>query len=297
MFDLQTEAIEAADQLERRGGASTNDANGSVEFPAGGIFLKGLEDSNPDSGDTASDSNALADHQAKNTFRIDTRTGEDQARAEHGAGIGQAPGVGMEHGSDRQDGVKAAHAKDFAEATRKRVQHQHAVRINDAFGMPGGAGGEAHGGAVVFVDLRIAEIIAGFGKQLFVIQEAFRHGVATVGHDDHALEGNILAKFFVQRQEHIVNQEEAVAGLPDDAGNFMRMKAKIQRMQNAASAWNAEECFQLADVIPHHGGHAIAAPQTEFRQCRGEPARAAMDYTITGANDGLIRSVGCDLDA
>src|SRR5258706_71264 len=203
MFDLQTEAIEAADQLERRGGASTNDANGSVEFPAGGIFLKGLEDSNPDSGDTASDSNALADHQAKNTFRIDTRTGEDQARAEHGAGIGQAPGVGMEHGSDRQDGVKAAHAKDFAEATRKRVQHQRAVRINDAFGMPGGAGGEAHGGAVVFVDLRIAEIIAGFGKQLFVIQEAIRHGVATVGHDDHALEGNILAKFFVQRRKSI----------------------------------------------------------------------------------------------
>src|SRR6266404_2734278 len=219
MFDLQIEAIEAADQLERRGGASTNDANGSAEFPAAGIFLKGLEDSNPDSGDTASDSNALADHQAKNTFRIDTRTGEDQARAEHGAGIGQAPGVGMEHGSDRQDGVKAAHAKDFAEATRKRVQHQRAVRINDAFGLPGGA------------------------------------------------------------------------------GNFMRMKAKIQRMQNAASAWNAEECFQVADVIPHHGGHAIAAPQTEFRQCRGEPARAAIEFTITGANDGLIRSVGCDLDA
>src|SRR5882724_5251245 len=194
MFDLQIEAIEAADQLERRGGASTNDANGSAEFPAAGIFLKGLEDSNPDSGDTASDSNALADHQAKNTFRIDTRTGEDQARAEHGAGIGQAPGVGMEHGSDRQDGVKAAHAKDFAEATRKRVQHQRAVRINDAFGMPGGAGGEAHGGAVVFVDLRIAEIIAGFGKQPFVIEESFGYAPTSIGNDNHRFERGVSAE-------------------------------------------------------------------------------------------------------
>src|SRR5258708_19758737 len=117
MFDLQIEAIEAADQLERRGGASTNDANGSAEFPAAGIFLKGLEDSNPDSGDTASDSNALADHQAKNTFRIDTRTGEDQARAEHGAAIGQAPAVAMEHGTNRQAAAKPPHANNFAAPT------------------------------------------------------------------------------------------------------------------------------------------------------------------------------------
>jgi len=30
--------------------------------------------------------------------------------------------------------------------------------------------------------------------------------------------------------------------------------AEDQGMQNAAGAWNAEECFQMAGVIPHHGG-------------------------------------------
>jgi len=148
-----------------------------------------------------------------------------------------------------------------------------------------------------FIDLRIAEVIAGFCEQLFVIQEAFRHVVATVGHDDHALEGNILAKFFVERQEDIVNQEEPIAGLPGDARNFMRMEPKIQGMQNAAGAWNAEECFQMAGVIPHHGGHAVAPLQTEFGQCRGELARAPIEFAITGANDGLIRFAGDDLDA
>jgi len=75
---------------------------GASEFPAAGIFLERLENGNPDSGNAAGDGNALAAHQAKNAFRIDARTGEDQARAKHSAGIRQAPGVGMEHGSDRR---------------------------------------------------------------------------------------------------------------------------------------------------------------------------------------------------
>ncbi len=94
----------------------------------------------------------------------------------------------MEHGSDRQDGVETAHAKNFVEATTEGVQHQRAVRINDPLGLAGCAGGEAHGGAVVFIDPRIAKIIAGFREQLFVIQEAPRHGAGTEGHDDNSFE-------------------------------------------------------------------------------------------------------------
>src|SRR5712691_13453060 len=127
MVDLQIEAIEAADQFKRRRGATADNANGSVKFPAAGVFLEGIKHANPDRGDAASNGYALAGHQAKNGFRIDVRAGENQARAEHGAGIRQAPGVGMEHGSDGQNGVKAAHAKTFAEATRKGMQHQRAM--------------------------------------------------------------------------------------------------------------------------------------------------------------------------
>jgi len=60
---------------------------------------------------------------------------------------------------------------------------------------------------------------------------------------------------------------------------------------------NAEECFEMAGVIPHHGGHAVARLQSEFRQCRREPARAPIEIAINSARDGLVRFAGDDLDA
>src|SRR5260370_16421041 len=97
----------------------------------------------------------------------------------------------MEHGSDGQNGVEAAHAKNFAKATGKGMQHQRAVRINDAFRIPGGAGGKAHGGAVVFIDLRIAEIIAGFRKQLLVVEESHWYAPTTIGNDNNLFETGV----------------------------------------------------------------------------------------------------------
>ena len=77
----------------------------------------------------------------------------------------------------------------------------------------------------------------------------------------------------------------------------MRMKPKIQGMQNAAGAGHAEEGFEMAGMIPHHGGDAVTGLQTEFRQGGGEPARAPVEVAITGAPDGLVRFAGDDLDA
>src|SRR5260370_9407244 len=95
MLDLKIEAIEAADQFKRRRGATAHNANGSVKFPAAGGFLEGIKHANPDRGAAASNGYALAGHQAKNAFRIDVPAGENQARAEHGAGIMQPPGVAV----------------------------------------------------------------------------------------------------------------------------------------------------------------------------------------------------------
>src|SRR5260370_4459008 len=76
----------------------------------------------------------------------------------------------------------------------------------------------------------------------------------------------------------------------------MRMKAEVQSVQNAAGGGNAEKGFQVAGVIPHHGGDAIAGLQTEFGQCRGEAARTAVEFAITGARDGFVRLARDDLD-
>src|SRR3979411_664539 len=104
----------------------------------------------------------------------------------------------MEHGCYGQDRVEMAHAKDFAEAASKRVQHQRAVRINDALGMASCAGGEAHGGAVVFINLRILEVIAGFDEQLLVVQESFRYAPTAIRHDNHFFESCVGAELLVE---------------------------------------------------------------------------------------------------
>src|SRR5260370_11771541 len=99
--------------------------------------------------------------------------------------------------------------------------------------------------------------------------------------------GNMLTVFFKKRHKHIINQQEAIVGFFDNGGNFMRMEAKIQGVQNAASARNAEKGFQVAGVIPHHGGDAVTGPQTEIGQPRSEPARAPVDLAVAPTPDGL----------
>src|SRR6266446_2609624 len=68
-------------------------------------------------------------------------------------------------------------------------------------------------------------------------------------------------------------------------------------MQDAAGTRNAEESFQVAGMIPHHGGDTVTRPQTEFGQCRGEAAGASVEFTITSAQDGLVRLAGNDFNA
>ena len=76
MLDLQVEVIEPADELDRRRGASTDDADGCSKFPAARVFFKRFKDGDPHGGDTASDSYLFTDHQAKHAFGIYVRTGE-----------------------------------------------------------------------------------------------------------------------------------------------------------------------------------------------------------------------------
>src|SRR5947199_4519002 len=94
--------------------------------------------------------------------------------------------------------------------------------------MAGCAGGEAHGGAIVFVNRRISKIIASLRKQIFVIQETFGHGVAAIRDDDHSFEGNILAEFFVKRQEDKGDQKERVPGMIVASGDVMGRETKVE---------------------------------------------------------------------
>ena len=135
------------------------------------------------------------------------------------------------------------------------------------------------------------------GEQLLVVQESVRNAARAVGHHDDPFERHLGAEFFVNRQEHIVDQKEAVAGMADDAGNFVRLKANVERVENASGARNPEKGFEMARVVPHHRGDAVAGLKPEFGERRRKAPGARVEIAITGAGDGFVRLAGDDLDA
>src|SRR5712692_8199924 len=123
-----------------------------------------------------------------------------------------------------------------------------------------------------------------------------RDFATTVGHDDHSLEGRVLAEFLVHREKDVVDKKEAIASVIGDAGNFVGMKPQIQSVQDAAGTGNTEEGFEVAGVIPHHGGDAITGTEAELGESRGQAARAVIEVAVTGAEDGTIGAPGDDFD-
>ena len=257
LVDAQAEAVQPPNEFYRRSGTANQNTYGCVKLPTRGIFFKGIENGDPNRRNAAGDCHFLVDHQLQDAFGIDMGTREHETRAEHGGGIRNAPGIGVEHGSNRQDGIGLAHAKRFDQATAEGMQHKSAVRVDDALGKTRRTRGETHRGSVVFVNRRVVEVGAGSSQQLFIIQKAFGHGMEAIGHDDHTFERDILAELFIDGIEHVIYEEKAVTRMFGDARNFMRMEAKVQRVQDAAGAWNSEEGFQVAGMIPHHGSDAV----------------------------------------
>src|SRR5882672_592429 len=188
-------------------------------------------------------------------------------------------------------------AKNFPQTAGKRVQYESAVRVDDAFRTAGGPGSKTHSSAVVFVEGRVLKIVAGLGQQFFIVQKTFRDTTATVRNDNDFFERGRVAKLFVNREEDVVNDEEAIAGVIRDSGNFVGMKPQVQRMQNAACAGDTKKGFEVAAVVPHHGGDAVTGLQAEFRESGREAARPAIEFAIARANDGLVRLARDDFDA
>src|SRR4030088_2463474 len=161
MLDVQAESIEPSYELEGRRGPSTYDLDRRGKFPAARVLLERFEDGDPDRRNAAGNSRALTREQSQDAFRVDTRAGEHQARAEHGAREGQAPGVGVKHGSNGQHGIGVMQAKNFSQAASKGVQHESAVGVDDPLRTAGRPGSKPHRSAVAFVEKRVAKIVAG----------------------------------------------------------------------------------------------------------------------------------------
>src|SRR5580693_66658 len=161
--------VQGAHEAFRWGGAPANEADGPAEFPATGIFLESSEHAEPNGGNTARDGNEFLADQVENAFGVDIGPRENQTCAGHGAGIGQAPGVGVKHGGHGEDGIVVADGEGIHAQFGKGMQDQGAMGVDHAFGAARGAGGVTHGGAVIFVDGGVAKIVTSLGQNFFVV--------------------------------------------------------------------------------------------------------------------------------
>ena len=100
------------------------------------------------------------------------------------------------------------------------------MRIDDALGFAGCPRGVTHACGVVFAEQRDLHHRAA-GYELFVIFQTWREWLAAQAHDDHPLEFDLVPEFFVKRQQHVVDDQEAVAGVIGDITDVVGMQAQI----------------------------------------------------------------------
>ena len=71
---------------------------------------------------------------------------------------------------------------------------------------------------------------------------------------------------------------------------FLRMKAQIERIDDAAGARNAEEAVHVRGVGPHHRADAVAGSKAKPSQSGSQAARAPMEIGVSRARQGAART-------
>src|SRR5581483_8373506 len=171
------------------------------------------------------------------------------------------------------------------------MQHDGAMRVDDALGFTGCAGGVAHGDGVVLIKL----CIDGSGVRLqqgFVVLVLRGNWTSAERDDYHTLELHLLGKLLKEGKQHVIDDEPPVLGMIGDIGKFVGMQAQVQRVDHAANYGNSEIRLQMRGMIPHQGGNSVAFLYSSLLQASSYWPRAAVEVGVGAAMDGVIRVAG-----
>ncbi len=160
--------LEALHQDARHGRAAAHDQAERREVERG--LLAVAQQVVPDRRHRGGDRRLLARDQARERRRLEEAPRQHEVGARLPGGVGQAPGVGVEHRDDQEDAVAVVQRVGGAARDRERVQAGRAVAVDDALRVAGGAARVAHGGRRALVDRRPREAGPLGGEQLLVAQ-------------------------------------------------------------------------------------------------------------------------------
>ena len=265
------------------------------EVPAAGIRVERLQDAEPDRRHAGGERDVVLDEGVEQALRVEMRPGEDLLRPDQRAGERKAPRVRVEHRHDGEDDVGVGERQRVAEQLRQRVDGDRAVRVDDALRAAGRAARVAHRGREPLVDVALLELVCARGReQLLVVDRAV--GRRSVADGDHVLEADAVLERLGQRPEHLVDEQDAVAGVLGDVREVVGVEAKVQRVRDHAAGREAEVRLEVLVVVPAERPDAVAVAEPELLAQRDrEPLRAVDEVRVRVGVPALVRQPGRDL--
>jgi hypothetical protein len=99
----------------------------------------------------------------------------------------------------------------------------------------------------------------------------------------------------IERQQDVVDDEEAVLGVGRDPADLVGREAQVERVHDAAGSRDAEIALEVRVVVPGERRDAIALLQAEALQGGGEPARAPVVLAVAVRSQRLVGQARDDL--
>jgi hypothetical protein len=114
--------------------------------------------------------------------------------------------------------------------------------------------------------------------------------------DEDALELHLVPELLEQRQQAVIDDDEAIFRVLGDVGDVLGEQAQVQRVHHAAGRGNPEIGLEVDRVVPHERGDAVAGLEARLDQRLRQLARAPVDLAVGGAVQGLVRPPRDHLD-
>ena len=116
-------------------------------------------------------------------------------------------------------------------------------------------------------------------QRLVVVEVRLATGAPENGNDDHALERCTCRELPVQRQQHVVDDQEAVLGVVGDPADLVGREAQVQRVHHAAGGRDAEVALEVRVVVPAQRRDALALAAGRARCSAEASARVRRWYS------------------
>ena len=209
------------------------------------------------------------------------RDGITMSAPTRAAGVGQAPGVGVEHRHHRQHAIGPGDAERVAHADGHAVQHVRAVRVERALGVAGRAARVAEAGGGALVELGVVEARLVVGEQVLVADHVRQRARVAVADDDVVLDRLEARRDLLEhRHQRVVDEDDLVLGVVDDVAELLLEQADVERVQHRARAGHAHVDLEVLLRVPHEGRDPIAVLDAQLLQRLAEPVDAVADRGV-----------------